>query len=91
MRWRKCDDIPVNGIECLCKCRKLTGEIILRILIPYVYRDESGTAKIYDWYDENECYGQWRLNDVLGWYPLARLEKELDEGEDEQWLNTNTN
>lgn len=47
MRWHKCDDIPVNGIECLCKCRKLTGEIILRVLTPHVYRDESGAVKIF--------------------------------------------
>lgn len=81
MRWHKCDDIPVNGIECLCKCRTFTGETILRVLTPHVYRDESGAVKIYDWYDESECYGQWRTDDILGWYPLARLEKELDEGE----------
>lgn len=81
MRWRKCDDIPVAGIECLCKCRKLTGDTILRILTPYPYRDKSCTMKI-SWYDENECYGEWKQDDVLGWYPLARLEKELDKGEE---------
>lgn len=82
MRWHKCDDIPVNGIECLCKCRKLTGETILRVLTPYVYRDKSGSVKIYDWYDENEYYGQWLLYDVLGWCSLNELEAELDKGED---------
>lgn len=91
MRWHKCDDIPVNGIECLCRCRKLTGETILRVLTPYVYRDKSGTVKIYDWYDENECYGQWPLDDVLGWYPLARIEKELDEGDAALTASNGTN
>lgn len=84
MRWHKCEEVPEDKAECLCKCKHGIDDTVYMILTAHVYRDSSGEVQIFVWYDEveGECLGDWEPGDVLGWCSLNELEAELDKGED---------